>query len=305
MAQALATALLASVVVWSLLPLTPGDPAARYLSAQGIVNATAAERASARAELGLDRSLPVQYAGWLSGVVQGDLDRSYRSGLPVADELGARFGATLRLAVLAIGIGLVTALPLGLLSAAFRGRSPDSVVRASSVAFTAVPSFVLGLVVVQVVVLGRGIGAVVGDAGWGTALLPAACLGVGAAARWARLLRAGVIQAERAQYSLVARARGATRFWVLTVHALPNASVPVLTVVGLDFGYLVGGAAIIETVFSRPGIGQLLAQAVLNRDLPVIQAFTLLAALTYVVVSLGVDLLTGLIDGRTRATVAA
>ncbi len=297
---AAATALAASALIWSLLPLAPGDPAARLLAADGVVNASPDELAAVRERLGLDRPLPVQFAAWLADVGRGDLGRSYLTGRPVLSELAQRMPATLRLTVLGLLLSLLGAVPTALAAAWFRDRPLDHIARVVAVLGYAVPSFVLGVVVVQVVVLRFGRFTVIADTGWRSALLPACCLAVPALAHWSRLLRAGLIDGERSEHSRVAAARGASRLRILLTHALPGAAVPLLTAVGLWAGVTLGGAAVIETVFGRPGVGEYLVERITERDLPAIQAFTLLATLGYVAINLGVDLVAGAIDPRRR-----
>ena len=299
--QALVTLLGASVLVWALVPLAPGDPASRVLSARGHPHPKPAEIAAVREELDLDRPLVRRYLLWLSRAVRGDLSDSYRSGKPVAEEIGARLPATALLAGCALGIALVTAVAAALLGAAFRGRWPDELLRGVTLLFAALPAFLVGLVMLEVVVVGAGYGSVVSNGSLGTALLPALCLAVAIAPAWARLLRAGLLEALTAPYVLVASARGASPARQLLVHALPNAALPFLTAVGMSVGAVLGGAAIVETVFTWPGIGRYAVEAIGARDLPVVQGFTLMAVLLYVVTSLIVDAVGARIDPRVAA----
>jgi ABC-type dipeptide/oligopeptide/nickel transport system permease component len=298
--QMVVTALGASLVIWALLPLAPGDPAVRYLRAQHVVAPSEAEIEAARAELGLDRPWIVQYGDWLAGAARGDLGTSYASGLPVAEELADRFPATLRLAAASVLLALALAVPAGILGAAYAGRWPDGVLRGLSVLGAATPSFLIALVLIELVVLRFDLGRVVTDGTWSEVLLPAVALACFSAARWARLLRAGLLDALSSGYALVARARGARGLRVIVVHGLPSAAVPVLTAVGLTAGYLLGGDVVVETVFSWPGVGQYVAQSVTNRDLPVIQAFALIVTIGWVVIGLLVDVAGNALDPRMR-----
>lgn len=301
--QAIAAALGASVLVWALVPLAPGDPAQRVLLARGVTDPEPHEVAAIRAELGLDRPLVEQYLTWLARAVRGDLSESYQTGRPVVEELLARLPATGLLAGVAIAIAVFAAVPAALLAAAWRGRWPDALLRGAALVGAATPAFLAGLVVLQVVVLYGGLGRALSDGHPGHVWLPALVLALGRAADWSRLLRASLLESLSSGYTWVAAARGATRFRVLTVHALPNALLPFLTAVGVGIGALIGGAAIVEAVFTWPGVGSYVVSAIGARDLPVIQGFAALAALTYVATSLTVDLLGSLLDPRTRKAV--
>jgi len=234
----------------------------------------------------------------VAGAVRGDLGTSWATGRPVAAEIGARLPATLRLTAAAVAVALGLALVLGVL-AAIGGRWVDAAVRAVSAGALVLPGFVLALLLLHVVVLRLGHFRVVADGTWSTAPLPALTLALGTAATWSRLLRAGLLTAHGAGHVEVARARGAGRLRILVAHDLPNAAVPFLTAVGTGVAALLGGAPIIETVFTWPGVGRYAVQGITARDLPVVQAYTLLAISAYVAVSLLVDLAVTLIDPRT------
>jgi ABC-type dipeptide/oligopeptide/nickel transport system permease component len=300
--QALATLWGASVLVWALVPLAPGDPATRVLLARGVQAPHQAQIAAVRRELDLDRPLPERYGRWLWAAVHGDLSRSYRSGRPVSDELAARLPATLLLASAALALALLVAVPTALAGAAWAGRWPDAVLRLALVLCAAVPSFLVGLFLLEVVVVDGGRGAVISDGDARHVLLPAACLALAIAPAWARLLRAGLVEALRAPHMTVAAARGASPSRRLLVHALPNAAVPFLTALGMSVGALIGGAAIVETVFTWPGIGSYAVAAINGRDLPIIQGFTLMAVLAYVTTSFLVDATARWIDPRHEPT---
>jgi ABC-type dipeptide/oligopeptide/nickel transport system permease component len=298
LAQAALTALGASLIIWALLPLAPGDPARRYLQVRHVTAPSQAELEAARAELGLDRPWVVQYGDWLAGVVRGDLGTSYSSDLPVTRELADRFPATLRLAGATLLLAFALALPAGVAGAAFAGRWPDGTLRALAVVVAATPAFVIALALIEVLVIRLGVGRVVADGSWDGVLLPAVALAPFAAVRWSRLLRAGLLDALGSGYALVARARGARRLRVIVVHCLPTAALPVVTAIGLTSGYLLAGDVVVETVFSWPGVGQYVAQAVANRDLPVIQGFALIVTAGWVAISLMVDLAGRALDPR-------
>jgi ABC-type dipeptide/oligopeptide/nickel transport system permease component len=288
----------AAVIVWALLPLAPGRPARRILLAQGVEDPTEIEMLRLEAALGLDRSLPEQFAAWLGRVVRGDLSVSWSTGEPVRDLLVERLPATALLALTALVLALVMAVPSALVSAAFHRRWPDAVCRVGSLIGTAVPSFVLALLALHVVVVGGGRGRVLASGAVSEVWLPALVLAIGIAATWARLLRATLLEALGATYSAVITARGASRTRLLLRHALPNALVPFLHAVGVTVGALLGGATIVESIFSWPGLGRMMVDSVGRRDLPVAQGFAVLATLVYVVTSTVTDAVSRCIDPR-------
>lgn len=290
----------ASVLVWMLLPLAPGDPALKTLQAQGNDNPRRAEVEAMHAELKLDRPLVVQYFAWLTSAVQGDLSVSYQSGRPVLSEIARRLPATARLAGVALLLSIALSLVLALVAARYAGRTPDRITRALTQIGASMPSFLLGLLTLHFIVVGLGVGRVVAAGSIGDVWLPAVCLSIGRASDWAQLLRANLLEALGARYTLVATARGATRWRVLVRYALPNALLPFLTVVGVGIGSLLGGAAIIEAVFTYPGVGSYVVEAVRTRDLPVIQGFVIISVLTYITANFLVDVAALLVDPRLR-----
>lgn len=298
--QAILTLLGASVLVWALLPLAQGDTARLVLQAQGVTEPTPGQLAQARDDLGLDGSYVEQYLHWLAGLLHGDLGVSFASGRPVAHELGERIPETLRLGVAALAIGLVLALLLGLCAARFARRWPDYAAQGLALVWASTPSFVVALVLVQILVVNLGIGHAVLDGSWGEVGLPALCLAFGLADGWSRLLRSDLVafMASGPAESLRARGMGPTR--ILVRHGLPNACLPSLHAVAVGIAGLLGGAAVIETVFTWPGIGSYAVTSVRTRDLPVIQAFTLVATLVYVVSSFAADAVGGWVDPRSR-----
>ncbi|MFT3855343.1 MAG: ABC transporter permease [Ilumatobacteraceae bacterium] len=299
--QALGTLLGGAVITFLLLAATPGDPAERILAARGKESATPTAVAALREQLGLDRSLLVRLGEYLRDLLHGDLGTSWSTGRPVASELGRRLPATLRLTVAALALAIVLSLLLGLLAAWGAGRIPDLVSRLLSMVFLVVPSFLLGIVILDLVVVRLGIGVVVSDGTWATVLLPAITLALGSAASWSRVLRASLLDAHTAAFLTVSRARGTSRLRRLLVHELPNAIPPFITIIGLEIAVLLGGAPIVESIFSWPGVGRFTVQAVGSRDMPVVVGFVMLAITLFVVSSLVVDLVNALIDPRQRA----
>jgi ABC-type dipeptide/oligopeptide/nickel transport system permease component len=298
--QALLTVLGASVLIWALLPLTPGDPALRLLQARGVLEPLPAEIEAVRQELGLDRPLPVQYVQWLGRAIRGDLSDSYQSGKPVLEEFGKRLPATAMLAGVALALSFLVSIPAALLGAAYHERWPDQAVRFLTQIGATTPSFLAGLLVLYIVVLKLGWGKIISSGEFSQVWLPAACLALGRSARWAQLLRANLLESLGSRYILVATARGAARIRILLRYALPNALLPFLTAVGVGIGALLGGSAIIETVFTWPGLGSYMVAAIGARDLPVIQGFVAINTLIYVGASFLVDTLAALLDPRIR-----
>jgi ABC-type dipeptide/oligopeptide/nickel transport system permease component len=298
--QAVASAFAATLIVWALLPLAPGDPAFRVLQSQGIEDPSEHQVDLMRERLGLDRPLPVQYATWLGRVVQGDLSTSFRTGRPVAEEIGSRLPATAALLGTALLASIVISFVLALVAVWFHGRWPDRLIQGYTQVTAAVPTFIFALLVLQYVVVGLGVGSVLPSGTLWAALLPALTIAVDRAGGWTQLLRASLLDHVQAPSVLVARSRGAGRRRALLAHALPNAILPYLTAVGVSVGALVGGAPLIEEIFTWPGVGRLLLQAISARDYPVIQGFVLIGALCYVAAALLVDLLAMAIDPRLR-----
>jgi ABC-type dipeptide/oligopeptide/nickel transport system permease component len=299
-AQALLTLLGASVLIWAMLPLAPGDPALRTLQALGIENPREAEVEAMRRELQLDRPLWRQYGSWLSRALRGDLSVSWQSGRPVLNELLKRLPATARLALVTLLLSLFLALTFALIAAAYAGGRPDSAVKLLTQLGASVPPFLLGLLLLQFVVLRSGVGRVLSGGSMADVWLPAFCLAIGRAAEWAQLLRAGLIEALGARYTLVAAARGATKLRLLVRYALPNALLPFLSVVGTGAGYLIAGVAIIEAVFTWPGLGSYVISAITARDMPVIQGFVIFSTLTFVTATVLADIVSAIIDPRLR-----
>ena len=298
--QAVLTLLGASVLIWSLLPLTPGDPALRLLEARGIEAPLPQEIEAVRREWGMDRPLPLQYVQWLCRALHGDLSDSFQSGKPVLGELFKRLPKTIMLAGTALIISLLFSVAAALVAAAYHERWPDQLIRVLTQAGATTPSFLLGLLIIYFLVLKLGWGHVVSSGQLKQIWLPALCLAVGRWAAWTQLLRANLLEALGSRYTLVAAARGATSLRVLLRYALPNAALPFLTAIGVGIGVLLGGAPIIEVIFSWPGIGSYVVESIAARDLPVIQGFVIISTIIFVVMSVLVDTSAGLLDPRIR-----
>lgn len=296
--------LVVAVVIFLLIRLTPGDPA-RVLAGE---DATPEQLKLLRLDMGLEGPLLTQFARWVVRAVQGDLGRSLFSRLPVRRIIGQHIGPTLMLSGLAVTVALCIGIPLGVVSAVYRNSWWDQAGLALAMLGAAVPTFWLGLslIVVFAVNLGwlpsSGFRSPTEDL-WRSLsylTLPALTLGVPNSALIIRFVRSSLLDVIATDYVRTARAKGLGERLVIFRHAFRNALVPILTVIGLTFAALMGGAVVTETVFAIPGIGQLVVQAVLRRDYPVIQGVTLVVATSYVMINLLVDLLYFLVDPRVK-----
>jgi ABC-type dipeptide/oligopeptide/nickel transport system permease component len=289
-----------SLLVWGLLPLTPGDPAERTLQGRGNLEPDPAQIAALRQELGLDRPLPEQYLLWVGQLARGHLGVSSRSKQPVERELAARARATLLLAAGGALIAVAIALPLAVLAARYENRWPDRLSRLFALVGTSLPSFWIGLLLLDLFAVRLRWTSALARADLQHLPLPAFVLGLGLASVLTRILRAGLVGETGRRYALVLRARGAGPWRVLLRHGLPNAALPGLTVLALGIGGLLGGAAAVETVFTWPGMGLYIVDAIGARDLPVVQGFALVSAAIFILVNLGADLLGLVLDPRLR-----
>jgi peptide/nickel transport system permease protein len=287
-----------SVITFGLMGLVPGDPA-EILARQGRdVDPTPAQIEATRRALGLDQPLPVQYARWLGRVLRGDLGTSARTGEPVWAELRDRFPATLELALAGLAVGILIALPVGTLAAVWRGTIVDALSRFLALLGAAVPSFWLGAMLILLFAVRLRWLPAMGRGSLTQIALPAMALGVSASAVLMRLTRASLLETLRQDYVRTARAKGLRESAVVLRHALKPAMLPVITIVGLQFGNLLGGALVIETIFAWPGLGQFMMTSIRARDLPVIQGFTLMMGLVFVGANLAVDVAYRWLDPR-------
>jgi len=289
-----------SLLAFSLSTLAPGDPAHLLLMRRTGDAPSEAEVQALRHRLGLDQPFATRYGQWLSRSVRGDFGTSYRTGQPVLAELAARFPATLALALSALMIGLLVALPLALAAAAHPHGTVDRGVRLLSVLGISLPGYWLAYVLMFVFALLLGALPVSGGASLRHLVLPALTLGLGSAARLTRILRASLLEETGAEYARTARAKGLSAWRVLSSHALRNAANPLVTISALRFGHLLGEAVIVETVFAWPGIGRWMVESILDRDYPAIQGFVLYIATIFVIVNVGVDLAYRWLDPRMR-----
>jgi ABC-type dipeptide/oligopeptide/nickel transport system permease component len=292
-----------SLLAFAVMHVVPGDPV--RLIAGPDAPESVVERI--RFELGLDRPLHEQYWSFLSRALRGDLGRSLRSRAPVADEILARFPATLELTTASMVIAVIIGVPLGLIAAVRRATWVDYVAMTTSLSTLSMPVFWLAIVAIWLFSLQLGWLPVSGRGGplwqWDGLrhmVLPAATLATTSIAITSRLTRSGMLDVLGREYVTTARAKGLPPVSVVTKHALKNALIPVVTVVGLQYGFLLGGAVVTETIFAWPGVGRLAMSAILQRDYPVVQGCVLLVAVLFVMVNLLVDLLYGWLDPRIR-----
>ena len=295
-----------SIVVFAVLHLSPGDPAEIMLGPQ----ATHDDVTRLRTELGLDEPLPVQYARWMGRVLQGDLGRSLWMKRPVLGEVLRRFQATMVLAASALLLSTLGGIALGVLSAARRNSPLDRLSALASLFGASMPSFWLGIVLMVIFALwlgwlpASGMFAPYGGGGAGDLLrhlvLPTITLAAASLTIIARLTRSTMLDVLGQDYVRTARAKGVRESFVVVRHALRNALIPTVTVVGVQAGYLLGGAVLTETVFAWPGVGTLMVQGILARDFPLVQGCVLVIALGFVLVNLAVDVLYAALDPRIR-----
>ncbi|HIQ41047.1 MAG TPA: ABC transporter permease [Sulfurivirga caldicuralii] len=283
-------------LVFLMLHLVPGDPVAVMLGE----GANAVDQAALRAQLGLDQPLWMQYVHWWGNLLQGDLGRSLFWHQPVAALIGERLVYTVQLAVLALGFALLLALPLGVWAALHAGRWPDSLAMGVSLLGVSIPNFWLGPVLILFFSLWLGwlpVSGVQAPLAW---VLPTLTLGTALAAILTRMVRASLLEVLHEDYLRTARAKGLPQRVVIWRHALGNALLPVVTVLGLQLGTLLGGAVITEVVFDWPGLGQLLVESIQRRDYPVVQGVMLVVTAAYVLVNALTEWLYTRLDPRVR-----
>jgi len=290
------TAMLGVITIVFILLHVSGDPAALLVTQ----NATKQDMERIRQAYGLDRPLSVQYGRFITRVARGDLGYSYRQGLPVTELIGERLGATFELALAALAVAMLLGVTLGMVAAARRGSGVDTAAMTIALLGTSMPSFWLGLLLIIVFGVKLGWLPVSGYGGLDHLVMPAFVLGGFYAAQVSRLTRTSLLDVLAQDYVRTGRAKGLTGRALLFKHALRNAALPVLTVLGLHFGQMLGGALIVESIFAWPGMGRLAVQAVLGRDFPVVQGAAIMGAAVFIAVNLTVDLLYGWVDPRLR-----
>ncbi|WP_353151215.1 glutathione ABC transporter permease GsiC [Pollutimonas bauzanensis] len=290
------TLLLVAIVVFLFVHALPGDPA--RLAAGPEADQTTVEMV--RKELGLDLPLPQQFVRYFTNLIHGDLGHSLRTKRPVADEIGDRLMPTLLLTLTSMVWSVIFGLVIGVVSAVWRNRLPDRVGMTVAVSGISFPAFALGMVLMQVFSVQLGWFPTVGAGTWKHYVLPSITLGAGVAAVMARFTRAAFIEVMQEDYVRTARAKGLSERIVVIKHTFRNALIPVVTMMGLQFGFLLGGSIVVETVFAWPGVGMLLVDAVIMRDYPVIQGLILLFSFEFILINLIVDVLYGMINPTIR-----
>ncbi|GBU14531.1 glutathione ABC transporter permease [Enterobacterales bacterium] len=290
------TLLIVAVLVFLFVHLLPGDPA-RLMAGQ---DADQSVVELVRKDLGLDKPLYQQFFTFFTHALQGDFGHSMVSKRPVMDEIGSRFLPTLWLTLTSMVWSVIFGLVIGVVSAVWRNRWPDRLGMALAVSGISFPAFALGMLLMQVFSVELGWLPTIGADGWQHYILPSITLGAAVAAIMARFTRASFVEVMQEDYMRTARAKGVHEFWVVVKHGLRNAMIPVVTMMGLQFGFLLGGSIVVEKVFNWPGLGRLLIDSVEMRDYPVIQAEVLLFSLEFILINLLVDMLYAVINPSIR-----
>ncbi|MDQ0570190.1 glutathione transport system permease protein [Variovorax paradoxus] len=290
------TLLIVAVLVFLFVHMLPGDPA-RLAAGQEADEQTVA---MVRKELGLDKPLPQQFVSFFTHMLQGDFGTSIRTRRPVATEIGERFFPTVMLTITSMVWAVIFGMGIGIVSAVFRNQWPDRLGMTLAVSGISFPAFALGMLLMQIFSVQLGWLPTVGAATWKHYILPSITLGAAVAAVMARFTRASFVEVIQEDFVRTARAKGVRERTVIIKHCLRNALIPVVTMMGLQFGFLLGGSILVEAVFNWPGLGRLLVDAVQMRDYPVIQTLVLLFSLEFILINLVVDVLYGYINPTIR-----
>lgn len=292
--------ILTSFIVFFIINLAPGDVVAQLTGG----DATPEEVAEIRADLGLDQPIIVRYLKYLSGLVRGDLGKSYLNGRSVFDAYMEKLPATLKLALASIFVSIIISIPLGISSAVHHGSIRDNVGMVAALLGLSMPNFWLGLLLIIAFSLNLGWLPSGGAEGFQSIILPAITVGTGLTAMLTRTTRSSMLDVIRQDYLRMARAKGVPEKVVIRKHALRNALIPVITVIGTQLGSCLGGAILTETVFAWPGVGRLILDAVNSRDIPMVTGCIILKTITISIILLIVDLLYAVVDPRIRAQYA-
>ncbi|TMB80289.1 MAG: ABC transporter permease [Chloroflexi bacterium] len=296
--------ILSSLLVFGILHLVPGDPVDAMMGAASFGISTPESQAKLvaqiREQLGLDDPLPIQYLHWLGNALRLDLGESFIRHQPVATLIAQRLPATLELAGAALVLSVVLGMSMGIIAALKRHTAIDAAVMIVSLAGVSIPSFAFAMLLILVFSVFLGMLPATGSGSFDRLILPAVVLGYEGTALIARLTRASLLEVLGREYITTARSKGLPRRIVVLRHALRNALIPVVTIVGLQVGRLLAGSIIVETVFARQGVGQLAIDAILQKDYPLVQGIILLTASAYVVANLLVDISYGFINPRIR-----
>ncbi|RQO61711.1 glutathione ABC transporter permease GsiC [Variovorax sp. KBW07] len=290
------TLLIVAVLVFLFVHMLPGDPA-RLAAGQDADEQTVA---MVRQELGLDKPLPQQFVSFFTHMVQGDFGTSIRTRRPVSTEIAERFFPTVMLTITSMVWAVIFGMGIGIVSAVYRNKWPDRLGMTLAVSGISFPAFALGMLLMQIFSVQLGWLPTVGAATWKHYILPSITLGAAVAAVMARFTRASFVEVIQEDFVRTARAKGVHETSVVFKHTLRNALIPVVTMMGLQFGFLLGGSILVEAVFNWPGLGRLLVDAVQMRDYPVIQTLVLLFSLEFILINLVVDVLYGYINPTIR-----
>jgi peptide/nickel transport system permease protein len=282
------------LIVFAINEIDPGDPVAALLGS----GYTQEEYDQKKAELGLDKPFMVRYVDYVKGVVTGDFGVSYTTKRPISKELSERFGITFKLAVISILIAALFGLPFGILSAVRQYSAADNAVTVASLLFASMPAFWLALMMMLAFALNLKLFPASGIDGWKSWVLPSLASGLSFVATITRMTRSSMLDVVRQDYIRTAHAKGLDEKTVIMKHAVKNAMIPIITTIGFQFGILVSGSVIIETIFSLPGLGTLMLTAINNRDYPVIMGCVIVLAVLICLINLLVDVLYGFVDPR-------
>ncbi|MED1949600.1 nickel ABC transporter permease [Brevibacillus centrosporus] len=285
-----------SLLIFFFIHLVPGDPVRLAAGKE----ATLEEITRVRQELGLDKPLAVQYMNYMKNLFTGNLGHSLKTGLPISDMFENRYEISLKLTFMSLGWALVLGLLIGTISAVFRNKWPDFLGMLTAISGISLPGFWLGLILIQVFSVQLGWFPTGGTDSWKSYVLPSITLGAGIMSMLARFTRSSLLETLKEDFIRTGRAKGLKESVVVRKHALKNSMIPVVTIAGLQFGFLLGGSVVVETVFSIPGMGRLLIDSIAFRDYPVVQAVILLFSLEFILVNLLVDILYKALNPKIR-----
>lgn len=287
-----------TLITFMIVRLVPGDPVVAVLGRQAV---SAENAAALREQLGLNDSLPEQYTSFVGNLLRGDLGRSIRTERPVWDMISEQIPSTIALTVSAMAIALVAGFAIGTLAALRRDSWIDRLLMFSIMAGVSMPSFWLGMLLIMLLSVGLNwVPAAAPASDPRSLILPALTLGIAETAVLARIIRASLLEVLSQPYLTVAHAKGLRGRYILFRHAMPNALIPIISIVGLQFGLLLSGSVVVESLFARPGLGRLTVTAVNNRDFPVIQGIVLVVAVIYLTVNTLTDIASALVNPRVR-----
>lgn len=286
-----------SFIIFTIMALTPGNPAYLILGQ----SASAEQVARLEEELGLNQPFFARYFSFLANMLHGDFGESYQTGLPVFHEILSRFPTTLTLSTVAMFIATLIGIPVGVISAVRQYSIVDGASTVMALLFASIPSFVMGLVLMLIFSLNLGWFPATGASTWSSFVLPAITLSTPTMATLVRMTRSTMLEVLKQDYIRTAKAKGAAEKSVILRHSLRNALLPIITIIGVDFGYLLGGTVVIEAVFAIPGLGTLLINSIRMKDTPVVMAAIMFVTLAYSFVNLAVDIIYAFIDPRIKS----